>query len=191
LIATGSVGCGAAHTQLRIVNKGAEAASGQPGELLLRGPNLFREYWRDPEATAAVLVDGWFRTGDIGFRDQRGFVFIHDRKKDMVISGGENIYPAELEQVLSGIPGIKEAAVVGIPDAKWGEIPVAVVVAVVPGTLTVDGICKAFEGVLARYKHPRAVVFTSVLPRNAMGKVLKHELRDALRTGTIEMEERP
>ncbi len=191
LIATGSVGCGAAHTQLRIVNKGAEAASGQPGELLLRGPNLFREYWRDPEATAAVLVDGWFRTGDIGFRDQRGFVFIHDRKKDMVISGGENIYPAELEQVLSGIPGIKEAAVVGIPDAKWGEIPVAVVVAVVPGTLTVNGICKAFEGVLARYKHPRAVVFTSVLPRNAMGKVLKHQLRDALRTGTIEMEERP
>ena len=109
----------------------------------------------------------------------------------MIISGGENIYSVELEQVLSGIPGIKEAAVVGMPDAKWGEIPVAVVVAVAPGTLTVDGVCNAFEGVLARYKHPRAVGFTSVLPRNAMGKVLKHELRDALRTGTIQLVERP
>ena len=190
LTSIGSVGRGAAHTQLGIVSKGVDVASGQPGELLLRGPNLFREYWQDPEATAAVLVDGWFKTGDIGSRDRRGFVFIHDRKKDMVISGGENIYPAELEQVLSGVPGIKEAAVVGMPDAKWGEVPVAVVVAVAPGTLTVDGVCSAFEGVLARYKHPRAVVFTSVLPRNAMGKVLKEELRDALSTGTIEMVER-
>jgi len=190
LIAVGSVGQGALHTRLRIVSDGAEAATGQSGELLLRGPNLFREYWQDPAATTEAIEDGWFHTGDIGYRDERGFVFIHDRKKDMVISGGENIYPAELEQVLNGIDGIEEATVVGMPDEKWGEIPVALVVAAAPARLTASKICAAFEGHLARYKHPRAVVFVPALPRNAMGKVLKHELRDALKTGAIQLPER-
>jgi fatty-acyl-CoA synthase len=184
------VGQGALHTRLRIVSDGAEATTGQSGELLLRGPNLFREYWQDPAATTEAIEDGWFHTGDIGYRDERGFVFIHDRKKDMVISGGENIYPAELEQVLNGIDGIEEATVVGMPDEKWGEIPVALVVAAARTGLTASKICAAFEGRLARYKHPRAVVFVPALPRNAMGKVLKHELRDALKTGAIQLPER-
>ena len=132
----------------------------------------------------------WFRTGDIGYRDERGYVFINDRKTDVVISGGENIYPAELEQVLDGIDGIVEASVVGAADDKWGEIPVAVVVINEEVKITVEEILSAFDGRLARYKHPKAVSFVPVLPRNVMGKALKHELRRAVENGTVPLAQR-
>ena len=186
LMSVGSTGRDALHTDLRIVDEqGHDVKSEASGELLLRGPNLFQKYWNDEASTQDVFEDGWFRTGDIGYRDERGFVFINDRKKDVVISGGENIYPAELEKVLLRVPGIIEAAVVGIPDERWGDIPVAVVIVdreTGPGTVE---IFTAFIGQLARFKHPKAVGFAKTLPHNAMGKVLKHELRVAIEEGSI------
>jgi fatty-acyl-CoA synthase len=186
----GTTGLPGPTTDLRIVPTGivpagsgdvpaerAEVAAGQPGELWLRGPQLFSGYWNNPEATAAALIDGWFRTGDIGYRDGAGQVVISDRLKDMIISGGENIYPAELEQVLATVTGVAEAAVIGRPDDRWGEIPLAVVVAAPGAMLSEADVLGAFAGRLARYKHPRAVVFVDALPRNVMGKVLKTELR--------------
>jgi fatty-acyl-CoA synthase len=157
---------------------------------LLRGPNLFKKYWKDRSASEEAFEIDWFCTGDIGYRDERGYVFINDRKTDVVISGGENIYPAELEQVLDRIDGIAESSVVGATDDKWGEIPVAVVVINKKSTITAEEILSAFDGHLARYKHPRAVSFVSALPRNVMGKVLKYELRRAVENGTIPLSER-
>ena len=144
---------------------------------MLRGPNLLREYWGDPDATNAALVDGWLRTGDLGHRDSEGFFYVDDRKKDLVISGGENIRPAELENVLGECEAVLEAAVVGCADERWGEVPVAFVVAKAGSTLTRADVLALFDGRLARFKHPRDVVFLDRLPRNAMGKVLKQELR--------------
>jgi acyl-CoA synthetase (AMP-forming)/AMP-acid ligase II len=174
----GSCGKPTIHCQARIVDdSGRELPTGEKGEIVLRGPNLFREYWNDPKATAGAFADGWLRTGDIGHRDAEGFYYVDDRLKDMVIAGGENIYPAEIENVLGGCPAIREAAVVGRPDERWGEVPIAYVVAK-PGTsLTCEDVMALFEGRLARFKHPREIVFLDSLPRNAMGKVLKYELR--------------
>ena len=138
-------------------------------------------YWRDPKATQAALIEGWFQTGDVGHRDQDGYYWIDERKADLIISGGENIYPAELELVLAECPDIAEAAVVAKPDPQWGEVPVAVVVRH-PGTsLTADEAKALFQGRLARFKHPREVVFVDRLPRNAMGKVLRYRLREQVR----------
>ena len=186
MMSVGSTGRGALHTEVRIVDDaGEDVKPGVSGELLLRGPNLFQKYWRDQSASVDAFETNWFLTGDIGYRDERGYVFINDRKTDVVISGGENIYPAELEQVLDGIDGIVEASVVGAADDKWGEIPVAVVVINEKVTITVEDILSAFDGRLARYKHPKAVSFVPALPRNVMGKVLKHELRHAVDNGII------
>ena len=186
MISVGSTGRDSLHTDLRIVDdEGYDVQSGASGELLLRGPNLFQKYWNDEAATEDVFEDGWFRTGDIGYRNELGFVFINDRKKDVVISGGENIYPAELEQVISRIPGIVESAVVGIADERWGDIPVAVVIVDRETGPSATEILAAFVGQLARFKHPKAVGFTKALPHNAMGKVLKHELRTAIEEGLI------
>ena len=138
---------------------------------------MFREYWNDPTATAGAFADGWLRTGDVGHRDAEGFFYVDDRLNDMVISGGENIYPAELENVLGGCPAILEAAVVGRSDERWGEVPIAYVVAKSGSGLTVAGVMALFEGRLARFKHPHEIVFLDSLPRNVMGKVLKYELR--------------
>ncbi len=170
----GSCGSPGPHLAARVVDdRGHDLPDGASGEILLRGPNVMTGYWNDPAATAAALTDGWYRTGDIGHRDADGCYWIDDRKKDVVISGGENIYPAELEAVLADCAGIVEATVVGRPDPRWGEVPVAVVVS---GMAEAD-ILRLFEGRLARYKHPRAVVLVERLPRNVMGKVLKHEVR--------------
>lgn len=175
----GSTGKPAIHCDLRLVDDaGRDVPDGAPGELWVRGPNVMSGYWQDEEATAQVMVDGWFRTGDVGVRDAEGFVTINDRRKDLIISGGENIYPAELENVLMDIDGVREAAVIGRPDPKWGEVAVAVLVAD-PG-LDRAAVLGAFEGRLARFKHPRDVVFVDSLPRNVMGKVLKFELRARL-----------
>lgn len=177
----GSCGKSAVHCDIRLVDdRGRDVAAGAVGEILVRGPNIFREYWGDRQATAAALRDGWFHTGDIGHRDDEGYYFIDDRKKDVVISGGENVYPAELEDVMADAPAIAEAAVVGRADAQWGEVAVAFVVARPGMALTAADVLALFQGRLARYKHPRAVIFVDTLPRNAMGKVLKHELRARL-----------
>jgi len=173
----GSTGRPGLHVEMRIVDReGRDLPPGERGEVWIRGPNVTTGYWRDPEATRAALVDGWFRTGDVGVVDDEGDLWIVDRFKDVVISGGENIYPAELEAVLHAEPRIREAVVVGRPDPRWGEVPVAVVVRADPA-LREEEVLALFEGRLARFKHPRAVLFVDGLPKNAMGKVLKYRLR--------------
>ncbi len=178
----GSTGKPALHCDCRIVDDdGRDVARGERGEILVRGPNLFEGYWRDKEATAKALRDGWFHSGDIGYQDEEGYYWIVERKSDLIVSGGENIYPAELEAVLAECPDIREAAVVGRPDKKWGEVPVAVVAAAAGAELGADQVMALFDGRLARFKHPRDVVFVEALPRNAMGKIVKFELRAMLR----------
>jgi fatty-acyl-CoA synthase len=177
----GSCGKAALHCALRLVDDdGREVATGARGEVLVRGPNLLLEYWRQPEATREALVDGWFRTGDIGHLDDEGFLYIDDRKKDVIISGGENVYPAEIEAVLADMPEIAEIAVVPRAHPKWGEVPVVVVVRRPGAAIAADCILKRFEGRIARYKHPREVVFLDQLPRNAMGKIQKFKLREMI-----------
>jgi len=175
----GSCGKPALHTELRIVDgSGDDVELGSPGELLVRGPNIFSGYWGNPEATEqAFASDGWFRTGDVGYQDEAGFVFISDRIKDMVISGGENVYPAELEPILMQHPAIAEVAVIGEPDAKWGEIPVAVVVLAPGAALVIDELREWCQDRLARFKQPRGLRVVTDLPRTALGKVKKHDLR--------------
>ncbi|MCI0548891.1 MAG: long-chain fatty acid--CoA ligase [Candidatus Rokubacteria bacterium] len=178
----GSCGKPALHTEARLVGAdGEDVARGARGEIWLRGPNLTAGYWRNPEATREAFAGGWFKTGDIGHQDEEGFFYIDDRKKDVVISGGENIYPAELENVLADCPAIAEAAVIGRPDPRWGEIPVACVVLKPGASLSREDVLALFRDRLARYKHPRDVVFLDVLPRTAMGKVQKFALRGGLR----------
>ena len=173
----GSCGQPATHTELRLVDShGVDVVDGSPGELWLRGPNIFSGYWNNPEATAEAFVDGWFRTGDVGYRDPNGFVVISDRIKDVVISGGENIYPAELEPVLVEHPAIAEVAVVGQSDERWGEVPVAVAVLVEGATLSIEELRDWSGDRLARYKMPRALRVVDTLPRTALGKVKRHEL---------------
>ena len=173
----GSAGLPALHCDLKLVDDdGREVATGEPGEVMVRGPNVMTEYWSDKAATEAAFSDGWFRTGDIGHRDANGFLTIDDRKKDVIISGGENIYSAELEAVLAEDSRIVEAAVVGRADDRWGEVPVAVVVSA-DRTLDAAAVIGAFADRLARFKHPKDVRFVDALPRNSMGKVEKFELR--------------
>jgi fatty-acyl-CoA synthase len=164
----GSAGKAAAHCEVRLME----------GEIWVRGPNVMRGYWNDPTATAAVLTrDGWFKTGDLGRVDDEGYFWIMGRSRDVIISGGENVYPAELENVLADCPQIAESAVIGIADAKWGEAACAVVVRKPGVQLDAAGVLALFQDRLARYKHPRRVVFTESLPKNALGKILKQELR--------------
>jgi fatty-acyl-CoA synthase len=147
------------------------------GEVCVRGPNIMAGYWQQPEATAAAIRDGWFHTGDVGYFDEQGFLYICDRVKDMVISGGENVYPAEVENVLYRHPAIAEVAVIGVPDDTWGEAIVAVA-ALKPGTeLSLEALQMFAAPQLARYKIPRRLELVEALPRNSTGKVLKFDLR--------------
>ncbi len=174
----GSTGKSALHTEVRIVNEnGTDQPENVPGELLVRGPNVMREYWGNVQATAAALHEGWYRTGDIGFQDNEGFIYINDRKNDIIISGGENIYPAELEVILLEKEGVTDAAAVARHDPEWGEVPVVFLVCQSfekPGKVEV---LSWFNNRIARYKAPRDVYFLDEMPRNSMGKVLKYELR--------------
>ena len=148
------------------------------GELLVRGPNVFAGYWHNPEATAAAFADGWLATGDVAERDADGFYRIRDRTKDMYVSGGENVYPAEVESVLHAHPAVADAAVIGVPDERWGEAGLAVVVSA-PGAQVEAEELRAHCGErLARFKVPREVVFVDDLPRSSVNKVLKTELAD-------------
>jgi fatty-acyl-CoA synthase len=143
----------------------------------VRGPNLMSGYWNDPESTAAALVDGWFHTGDMGHQDGEGYLYVDGRKKDLIISGGENIYPAEIENVLIECPDIVEVSVVGRADDRWGEIVVAVVVIRSGANLTSEAVIGLLEGRIARFKYPKEVVFVEELPRTALGKVRKEDVR--------------
>jgi fatty-acyl-CoA synthase len=171
----GSMGQVGRHSEVRVVDgSGADVRPGAAGEIWVRGAHVADGYWNDPEATARAFADGWFRSGDIAEVDADGRFWFKDRIKNVIISGGENIYPAEIERVLSGMPGIRECHVVGRPDPRWGMVPVAAVAA--DATLTREAVLGHFEGRLARFKHPRDVVFLSELPRNAMGKVRVDEV---------------
>lgn len=149
----------------------------EPGEVVVRGPHVMPGYWGLPEETAAVFADGWFRSGDAARVDEDGYVFIVDRIKDMIISGGENIYPAEIEDQLLAHPDVVECAVIGVPDDKWGEVPRAVVVPREGSTLDADGVLASLAGRLAKYKIPKSVVIADELPRTASGKLLKARVR--------------
>jgi len=174
----GSVGKAYFHTELRIVDPdGKDLPAGKEGEIIARSPTIMKEYWNRPEDTAEAIRDGWYHTGDVGVQDEEGFITIRDRIKDMIISGGENVYPAEVEMVLMQHPGILDAAVIGQESKKWGESPFAVIVPKSAG-LTESEAVSYCEGKLARFKLPKGVVFVEELPRNATGKVLKRLLRE-------------
>jgi fatty-acyl-CoA synthase len=155
---------------------GVEAPTGAAGEVEIRGPNVLTEYWHNENATAEALHHGWFRTGDIAFRDADGYFTIHDRKKNMIVSGGENIYPAEIERVLLDHASVKEAAVIGVVDPRWQEVPVAYVVA--HAAVSIDELRSHLRDRLARFKVPREIVLVDKLPRNALGKVQHFRLRE-------------
>jgi fatty-acyl-CoA synthase len=173
----GSAGTPCFFTDVRVLDEnGEDAPPGVPGEVVLHGPNVMSGYWGKPAETAAVLSpDGWLRTGDVAVSDEDGYLYIRDRIKDVLISGGENVYPAEVEDVLHQHPAVRDCAVIGVPDEKWGEVGRAIVVtrhAVEPAELL-----GFLDGRIARYKIPKSVVFAAELPRTASGKLLKSALR--------------
>jgi len=174
------------HTEVKIAAEdGTELPIGEAGEVWVKGKHIMREYWNRPEANAETLVDGWLRTGDVAVMDDEGFVAIQDRIKDMIISGGENVYPAEVEGVLMGHPGITEAAVIGQASDKWGESPLAIVVKN-DESLSESEIMTYCQDKLARFKQPKAVAFIDVIPRNPSGKILKRVLREQYPTEAAE-----
>ena len=179
---TGSVGTSTAHVEARLINTdGRDVAPGTPGELILRGPNVFAGDWRrEADTGAAFTADGWFRTGDIAVCDADGFFAIVDRRKDMFISGGENVYPAEIEAALSGCPGIAEAAVIGVPDPRWGEVGLLAVAPLPDARLEPEEILAWLGTRIARFKLPKHVRFVVTLPRTGSGKVQKAILRTIL-----------
>lgn len=167
------------HTEIRVVDHaGEDCAPGEAGEVWVRGRHIMREYWNRPDATADTLTpDGWLRTGDVATMDEEGFVAIQDRIKDMIISGGENVYPAEIEGVLASHPGISEAAVIGQQSEKWGESPLAIVVKS-DDSLTEADVLNFCQGKMAGYKLPKSAAFLDEIPRNPSGKILKRLLRE-------------
>jgi len=181
----GSTGKPALHSRLRIVDgQDVDVKPGVTGEILVRGDNVMTGYWNAPETTRAVLTDGWFRTGDMGHQDDEGYLYVDGRCKEMIISGGENIYPAEIENLLIECPEIAEASVIGRPDERWGEVVVAVVVPKANSLLTGEQVVKLLEGRIARFKLPKEVVLVNQLPRTALGKIRKEDVRQmVVRTG--------
>jgi fatty-acyl-CoA synthase len=180
----GSAGKPALNMEMRVVgDDGTDAAFGMIGELWVKGPNITKGYWNQPEVTAASFTDSWLHTGDAALVDDEGYYFIVDRWKDMYISGGENVYPAEIENVIYQNELVAEAAVIGISDARWGQVGRAIVVVKAGHTLTEDAVVAHCAANLARYKLPHSVVFAEALPRNATGKVHKPTLRQAFGEG--------
>ncbi|GAC1605746.1 MAG: fatty acid--CoA ligase [Acidimicrobiales bacterium] len=176
-----SAGKASSGTELKIRDPetGKECSTGMVGEVLIRSAQNMKGYWKLPEDTATTLVaDGWLRTGDAGYLDEDGYLYIHDRVKDMIISGGENIYPAEVENVLMSCPGVVDAAVIGIPHAQWGETPKALIVRTSDQSCDETSILDYCRRHLAGYKCPTSVGFIDALPRTPSGKVLKRELRE-------------
>ncbi len=175
----GSAGQPALHNEVKIVDEdGQPTPVGETGELWVRGPNITPGYWNRPEATAESITDGWLHTGDAAREDDDGFYYIVDRWKDMYISGGENVYPAEVENVIFQLEAVGEVAVIGVPDEKWVEVGRAIVVTKPGASITEAEIINHCRANLARYKVPQSVVFIDEIPHNATGKVLKRELRE-------------
>jgi long-chain acyl-CoA synthetase len=177
----GSIGMPIRGQAMRIVDDDMNGLpAGEYGEIVVKGPNVMQGYFNNPEATAETIVDGWLRTGDMGYMDEDGYFFIVDRKKDMIIRGGENIYPREIEEVLFTHPQIAEVTVIGRVDAIWGEQVVAVVVPVSGAVLTADDVISFCKERLADYKLPYEVIFRQALPTSLTGKVQKKVLREEL-----------
>jgi fatty-acyl-CoA synthase len=174
----GSAGKPVFFTDVRVLRPdGTEAAADEIGEIVIQGPNVMTGYWREPEQTAAVLQDGWYRSGDAGSLDAEGFLYVRDRYKDMIISGGENVYPAEVESALLEFAEVAEVAVIGVPDPTWGEVGLAVVVPS-PGTLLdAEELRTRLRTRLAGFKVPKYVELTDQLPKTATGKIRKPDLR--------------
>ncbi|MDR8398388.1 long-chain-fatty-acid--CoA ligase [Paraburkholderia sp. USG1] len=167
--------------EIKVVDaKGKEVPNGQVGELLIRSPSLATGYFNQPELTAATFGSGWYRSGDGGYRDAEGFFYIVDRLKDMIISGGENVYSAEVEQALQRLPGVDLCAAVGLPDEKWGERVVAAIVLAPSATLSKEEVISHCRGLIAGYKVPKQVEFVQSMPMTSTGKVMKRALRDLL-----------
>ncbi|MFP4160305.1 MAG: class I adenylate-forming enzyme family protein [Desulfobacterales bacterium] len=175
----GSCGPPFFHNEIRVVDmEGNDVGTNELGEVLIGGINLMKGYWNRPEATAETIKDGWLYSGDMARMDEDGFLYIMDRKKDMIISGGENIYPAEIEDLLMSHPKIADAAVIGSPDEKWGETVKAIVVPRQGGSLDEDELIEWCRGRIAKFKVPKKVVFAEEVPRTPTGKILKRVLRD-------------
>lgn len=178
IVKAGSTGKAFFHTDVRVVDsEGNDVAPDEPGEVIVRGKHIMKEYWNNPEATAEAIRDGWLYTGDVAVIDKDDFIYIQDRTKDMIISGGENVYPAEIENVILQHPDVAEVAVIGIPSDKWGESPLAIVVRK-NESLAQEDIIGHCKGKLAMFKMPRVVEFTDEIPRNPTGKILKRILRE-------------
>lgn len=175
----GSSGLPHFFTDVRIAGfDGSQTPPEAVGEIQIKGPNVIGQYWNRPDAMdQSITADGWFKSGDVGYKDTDGFLFISDRLKDMIISGGENIYPAEVEQAISGLQTVASVAVIGVPDEKWGEVPRAVILLREGAQLTEDEVRAHLDGRLARYKIPKSFAFVSEMPRTASGKIRKADLR--------------
>ncbi|MCX6466255.1 MAG: long-chain-fatty-acid--CoA ligase [Pseudonocardiales bacterium] len=176
----GSIGTPMLNVEVRVVDdEMRDVPRGEVGEIVYRGPTVMSGYWNKPEETAEAFRGGWFHSGDLVRQDEDGYLYVVDRKKDMIITGGENVYCAEVENVLAGHPQVGEVALIGVPDPRWGEAPLAVIAprdpADPPTAAEIDGFCREH---LAAYKRPRDVVLVDALPRNAAGKVLKTRLRE-------------
>ncbi|WP_262698485.1 MULTISPECIES: o-succinylbenzoate--CoA ligase [Streptomyces] len=185
----GSAGVPHFFSDVRVVRPDlTPVGTGETGEVVVRGPHVMSGYWGLPEETEAAFAGGWFRSGDAARVDEDGYVYIVDRIKDMIISGGENVYPAEIEDLLLAHPGIAECAVIGVPDDTWGEVPRAVVVPAAGAELDPEQVLGSLSGRLAKYKIPKSVVFADELPRTASGKLLKSRVRDRYGTPAPEQE---
>jgi fatty-acyl-CoA synthase len=181
----GSTGRAIAHVEIEIRDdRGRHLAPGERGEICLRGPKITQGYWKDSEKTASAFFGDWFRSGDVGYLDADGFLYLVDRKKDLIISGGENIASSEVERVIYELPQVREVAVVGIPDDRWGEQPAAVVVLADNGALSLQELADHCRTRLAGFKVPKRLIIRDSLPRNPSGKVLKRVLRAELEGAT-------
>jgi fatty-acyl-CoA synthase len=179
----GSTGRAIAHVAIEIRNEdGERLPPNANGEICLRGPKITRGYWKDPEKTASAFFGDWFRSGDIGYLDEDGFLYLTDRKKDMIISGGENIASSEVERVIYDLPEVREVAVIGLRDARWGERPVAIVVLAQGARLALPALTEHCRARLASFKVPKQLIIRDSLPRNPSGKILKRVLRAELET---------
>lgn len=182
----GAAGKAMPYLNARVVNEHMQdVAPGEVGEFIIRSSSVMKEYYKKPEETAKTFKDGWLLTGDLATMDEDGYITLVDRKKDMIISGGENVYSVEVEQVLNSHPGILEAATIGLPDPQWGEIVTAVIVPKEGVTLDEQEIQAFCRESLAGYKIPRQFIYTDALPRNASGKILKYNLRDQWKESRI------
>ena len=176
----GSAGIARTDVEVGIVDDNdRRLATGEVGEIITRSDLVMKGYWRDPEASDNSLRGGWLHTGDVGYLDEDGYLFLMDRSHDMIISGGENIYPREIEEILVRHPAVHEVAVIGIPDEEWGEAVKAVVSTVDGGEVTEEELIEFCRDHIASYKKPRSVDFVDDLPRNNYGKIVKRELREA------------